>query len=185
MAPRGFLLSQPNQGVSLRACFINCSLSTSGGIRQTGWSHRSSGSCLFSSSCPAAPSLSKMFVQAAAAWPGLVTSLRCHASVLFPFASSNRYMHPTVLIETNETGDWGWFYLVGINTVSHVDYSRRRCKHSWYVQMDFSISVCVLFVCACERERRWGKRESKQINVSALRLNRLLSLGGECQVGPP
>lgn len=74
--------------------------------------------------------------------------------------------------------------------MSHVDYSGQGCKHLCCVGIDFSVAavhswLCVLFICAAERQRGRGKRESKQINVSALCLNRLLSLGGECQVGPP
>lgn len=76
------MLAQPNQGVSLWACYIKCSLSTSGGIRQTGWSHRSSGGCLFSCSCPAALSLSKTSDRHRLHWQ---TSLWCHSWVLFPF----------------------------------------------------------------------------------------------------
>lgn len=44
----------------------------------------------------------------------------------------------------------------------------------------------MLFICEGEREKaEKGKREGKQINVSVLYLNRLLSLSGECQVGSP
>lgn len=82
----GSLLSRPNQGVSLWACFINCSHSTSGGIRQTGWRHRSSRSNLFSSSWPAALCWSKTFEQTEAAWVRLVTSPWCHSLLLFPLS---------------------------------------------------------------------------------------------------
>lgn len=79
----GSWLSRPNQGTSLWVCFINCSHSTSGGIRQTGWNHRSSRSNLFSSSWPAALCRSKTFEQTEAARVSLVTSPWCHSLLLF------------------------------------------------------------------------------------------------------
>lgn len=58
------------------------------------------------------------------------------------------------------------------------------------VEMDLLLRCIVCYVCFSyvrvrEKKTEKGKREGKQINVSALYLNRLLSLGGECQVGPP
>lgn len=74
--------------------------------------------------------------------------------------------------------------------MSHVDYSRQGCKHFLFCSDGPLAAMCgllhMLFICECEREKtEEGKREGKQINVSALYLNRLLSLSGECQVGSP
>lgn len=71
--------------------------------------------------------------------------------------------------------------------MSQADYSRQGCKHLCFVQTGSIAAVgyvCCSYVWVREKEEV-KKKESKQINVSALCLSRLLSLGGECQVGPP
>lgn len=72
--------------------------------------------------------------------------------------------------------------------MSQMDYSRQGCKHLRFVQMGTIAAfgyVCCFCVWVREKVGGGGKRGVNKLMCQPLCLNRLLSLGGECQVGPP
>lgn len=117
---------------------------------------------LFSSSWPAAHCQSKTFEQTDATRVSVVTSPWCHLLLLFPL--------PFKQIRASYSLNWDKLKrrkrrlilsgTVEINTMSHVDYSRQGNKHLCCVEKDVTTSM---FACVGERERGWGKGESKQI----------------------